>query len=57
MQAAAKLDELVVEKVEAEKRLFANQLKEMASKLKIVEDKLNGLFVNIIILINLLYFY
>ncbi|KAJ0170858.1 hypothetical protein K1T71_013630 [Dendrolimus kikuchii] len=42
IEATAKLDILVVEKVEAQKRVFANQLKEMAMKLKIVEDKLNA---------------
>lgn len=38
------LNNLIAEKVEAEKQLFANQLEEMTLKLKLVEDKLNGIF-------------
>ncbi|XP_052752819.1 uncharacterized protein LOC113514523 isoform X1 [Galleria mellonella] len=37
----AKFNKLVAEKVACEKKMFANQLKEMGAKLKIVEDKLN----------------
>ncbi|CAG9569441.1 unnamed protein product [Danaus chrysippus] len=41
-EATIKLDKLVSEKVAFEKRLFAQQLKEMSVKLKLVEDKLNA---------------
>ncbi|XP_045455319.1 MICOS complex subunit Mic60-like [Melitaea cinxia] len=41
-EATEKLSILVAEKVAFEKKLFAKQLKEMAAKLKVVEDKLNA---------------
>ncbi|XP_028163724.1 MICOS complex subunit MIC60-like, partial [Ostrinia furnacalis] len=41
-ETTIKLNKMVAEKVAAEKKIFANQLAEMAAKLKIVEDKLNA---------------
>ncbi|XP_013165405.1 PREDICTED: MICOS complex subunit MIC60 [Papilio xuthus] len=40
IEATAKLNQMVADKVAAEKRLFAKQRTEMAAKLKILEDKL-----------------
>ncbi|KAG6464589.1 hypothetical protein O3G_MSEX014619 [Manduca sexta] len=41
-EATEKLNKLVEEKVASEKKQFANQLAETATKLKVVEDKLNA---------------
>ncbi|KPJ08950.1 Putative mitochondrial inner membrane protein [Papilio machaon] len=46
IEATAKLKQMVADKVAAEKRLFAKQRTEMAAKLKILEDKLAGLYEN-----------
>lgn len=44
VKATVKLKQMVADKVAAEKRLFAKQRTEMAAKLKILEDKLAGLY-------------
>lgn len=46
LQTTITLNKMVAEKVAFEKGIFARQLAEMAGKLKLVEDKLNGLLQN-----------